>query len=462
MEPRESFDVNQRRKLAEFARLAMDEIDLAMRTRRAKNRKEALAKLDPSTFVPSELRGLTAVASEAGTIKPAFTGKDVKRAVKALDDFDVVEAAVTMAVKDRDAGPITFRYGRNDTPAIEASIKGVQRASRQGAARRTQSQKVPLKEQRPRHTQGASVGRPESALSGRLDKEFDDLRGYSSEPEVRPPVRPKSALRTVSHSLASPPATPTEPATKNASSSPLEHHPTSFNDGLEGKSSALIARTPAMPSEFELQTKSNPELACQLIARALRVDFVYFMRLSPVTATSPNHTSDPVSEINMEILGCYGLPFPELNFKPGIHLEALQSESGVMYDNTAETNDGNGGSVVNNKDYFRIGMVVPVWRDYPSPLSRAGTVTESVTSSTKVQVGTALEVDCRPGTSSSVERPGSVGASSVSTSTTVRRLRESSRAGVVVGVFSKRMDRNTFTTIEKEYLKEWISLKDHV
>jgi hypothetical protein len=220
----------------------------------------------------------------------------------------------------------------------------------------------------------------------------------------------------------------------------------------------MIPRTPAMPSEAELQTKSNPELACQLIARALRVDFVYFMRLSPVTLTSPNRTGDPASEINMEILGCFGLPYPELNFKPEIHLEALRSESGVQYDNTGDAD----ASVLNHKDYFRLGMVVPVWRDFPTSLSRAGTVTESVTSSTKAQVGSMPEVDCRPGSSSSAGRRRSWGASSVSTSATVRRMREGCRAGVVVGVFSKRMDRNTFTTIEKEYLKEWISLKDHV
>ena len=462
MEPRESFDVNQRRKLAEFARLAMDEIDLAMRTRRAKNRKEALAKLDPSTSIPHELRGLTAIASEAGTINPTFVGKDVKRAVKALDDFDVVETAVTLATKGGDGGPIKFRYGRNDTPAIDASVKGVQRASRNGSVKRVQVQRVPLKEQRPTHAKAALVRRPESALPGHFEKEFDDLRGYSSEPEVKPPVRPKSALRTVANGLVSSPTTPTEPATKDASSSSLEPHQTTSKDDLDHKSSPVAARTPAIPSEFELKTKSNPELACQLIARALRVDFVYFMRLSPVATTFPNRTSDPASEINMELLGCYGLPFPELNFKPGIHLEALRTESGVMYDNTAETDDGNEDSVVNNKDYFRIGVVMPVWRDYPSPLSRAGTVTESLTRSTSAQVGTASEVDCRPGSSSSVGRPRSAGASSVSTSTTIRRLRESCRAGVVVGVFSKRMDRNTFTTIEKEYLKEWISLKDHV
>jgi hypothetical protein len=443
----------------------MDEIDLAMRTRRAKNRKEALAKLDPSASVPSELHGMTAVASEGGMINAVRSERDLKRAVKALDDFDVVETAVTMAAKGGDGEPIKFRYGRNDTPAIEASAKGVENATRRGNVTRVQIQRP---QERPVRAQVVRVKRPETALLARQYKEFDGQRGYSSDSEIKPPiVRPKSALRTVSYGLSSPASTPTEITTpkneyvaEDASTSSLEHHPPTSKAGFNRKSASMIPRTPAMPSEAELLSKSNPELACQLIARSLRVDFVYFMRLTPVTVTSSNRTSDPASEINMELLGCFGLPYPELDFKPEIHLEALRSESGVMYDNTGDA-DGDE-SVVNQKDYFRLGAVVPVWREYPASLSRAGTMTESVTSSTKAQVGSASEVDCRPGSSNSAGRRRSWGASSVSTSTTVRRMREGCRAGVVVGVFSKRMDRNTFTTTEKEYLKQWISLKDHV
>src|SRR5277367_431338 len=96
-EPRESFDINERRKLTEFARLAMDEIDLAMRTRRAKERStgEPTRPSDPSEAVPAGLRGMTAVASEAGTIDATIAGKDIKKAVEGMDDFDVVESNVT-------------------------------------------------------------------------------------------------------------------------------------------------------------------------------------------------------------------------------------------------------------------------------------------------------------------------------------------------------------------------------
>jgi len=41
-------------------------------------------------------------------------------------------------------------------------------------------------------------------------------------------------------------------------------------------------------------------------------------------------------------------------------------------------------------------------------------------------------------------------------------LREGCKKGVVVGVFSRREERNDFTRIEREYLKEWVSLRDHL
>src|SRR5271154_3988086 len=131
-EPRESFDINDRRRLTEFARLAMDEIELAMRTRRATEHSsgELATSSDPSQALPAGLRGMTAVASEAGTIDASIAGKDIKKAIAAMDDFEVVETAVTLTEKDT-SEQVKFRYGRNNTAEIEASAQGVETASRQ-------------------------------------------------------------------------------------------------------------------------------------------------------------------------------------------------------------------------------------------------------------------------------------------------------------------------------------------
>jgi hypothetical protein len=199
-----------------------------------------------------------------------------------------------------------------------------------------------------------------------------------------------------------------------------------------------------MPTYRDLQTKSNPELAAQLIARALRVDFVYFMRLTPITPKQPNTTGYPNSQVNLDLIGCYGLPFPTISFSPFTHLEALRSDLGMIY--YSNTHDENGmtsdDSLSNAKDNFRVGIVVPVWREYPRS-SLTGT-------SPKAKGGS------RPSGS------GRRSSDSIATSTTIASLRENCRKGVVVGVFSKRGERKTFTRIEREYLKEWVSLRDHL
>ena len=150
----------------------------------------------------------------------------------------------------------------------------------------------------------------------------------------------------------------------------------------------------------------------------------------------------------MELLGSYGLPFPALSFSPFTHLEALRSELGMIYYSQKSEEEGNTSddSLANAKDFFKVGIVVPVWREYPrSSLA-------SSTASTKARAGSSKD--------SSIGRQGSIG--STETSTTIASLRENCRKGVVVGVFSKRGERKTFTRIEREYLKEWVSLRDHL
>jgi hypothetical protein len=113
----------------------------------------------------------------------------------------------------------------------------------------------------------------------------------------------------------------------------------------------------------------------------------------------------------------------------------------IYYSNTPdETGMTSDDSITHAKDNFRVGIVVPVWREYPR------------SSLTKVK---------GEGSRGSGNRR-STGGDSTGTSTTIASLRENCRKGVVVGVFSKRGERKTFTRIEREYLKEWVSLRDHL
>src|SRR5438477_4521909 len=91
----------------EFAHLAMDEIDLAMRIRRA----EVTFAADPSTVTPTELRGMTAVSSEAGSMGSRIASTKGQKGRDASGDFDVVDSSVTLAEKG--AVAVKFKCGVN-------------------------------------------------------------------------------------------------------------------------------------------------------------------------------------------------------------------------------------------------------------------------------------------------------------------------------------------------------------
>ena len=450
-EPRESFDVNQRRKLTEFARLAMDEIDLAMRTRQAKGRAEANSNADPSTAIPEELRGMTAVASEAGTIDTEKAGKNIEKAVQALDDFDVVDTAVTLAEKDGNT-QLKFRYGRNKTAEIEAKAKGVEKATRPTADIRQPGKagKVyPPFIRRSAHSRGK---RPDTS-SSYYDRGLKDRRHSSpchSDLEIRPHVRPKSILRPRSYNAPRYRDTLSSDDYNrrkydyelNRLSSSLERY---LPSKKEHNISSMIAHTPGMPTFFELRAKSNSELAAQLIARALRLDFVYFMQITPFDETRPSVCSDPNREINMDLIGTYGLPFRNIVFDAQLHLKALRNDKGVPYSPDSDLGNPIYENMVSTKDYFNFGLVVPLWRFY----DRTSFASSATTSSAKARDGSSAE---------SVSDRGF--HDGVSARRMSRNLKEKCRSGVVLGVFSNR--RSRLSDEEIKYLKEWRSLKGHL
>ena len=445
--------MNQRRKLTEFARLAMDEIDLAMSTRRPKDQAEANSNSDPSTAIPEELRGMTAVASEAGTIDTDKAGKNIENADRALDDFDVVATAVTLAEKDGNA-QLKFRYGRNNTAEVEARAKGVEKAARPtGDIRRPEEPvKVVYSTYIPRsaHSRGK---RPDTSSSSYSDRELNSRRHsspYHSDSGLRPSVRPKSTLRV--RSCNAPGYRDTMYSDEynsrkydyelNRLSSSLEHYPPSKN---KHNISSMTSHNPAMPTFLEMHTKSNTELAAQLIARALRLDFVYFMQITPFDETRPNLCSDPNREINMDLIGTFGLPFKNIVFDAQLHLKALRNDKGVPYDPDSDRDNPIYENMVSTKDYFKFGLLVPVWRQY----DRTSLASSTTTSSAKARVGSSAE---------SVSDP--VFNDGVSTRGMTRNLREKCRSGVVLGVFSNR--RSRLSDEEIKYLKQWKSLKGHI
>src|SRR5271169_5446944 len=115
----------------------MDEIELAMKERAVKSAQAAKEQTlqtgheHAHHHIPEGLRGMTAVASEAGTIDASIAGKDIKRAVEGvLDEMDVVESNITLADQQGTGAQVKFKYGRNNTPEIEVGVKGVEKARR--------------------------------------------------------------------------------------------------------------------------------------------------------------------------------------------------------------------------------------------------------------------------------------------------------------------------------------------
>jgi hypothetical protein len=267
----------------------MDEIELAQKMQLAKNRKEKESTVQegPSDLVPSGLRGMTAVASEAGTINASMAGKDVERKLEKMDEFDVVESNVVLAAKGGQ-GQMKFKYGRNSTSEIEAGAKRVEKAGRRRGESRKPGKAVRVSY--PQHSKRSYTKekRPDTSsdapyYDSNTDKENQPEKSSENpvSEEVKPTVRPKSALRASSYGtqVAAERASTTIsdevsnlaiPDNEKPSKTTLEQIP----QDKPLSSSVIIPRTPAMPTYYDLQTKSNPELAAQLIARALRVDFV--------------------------------------------------------------------------------------------------------------------------------------------------------------------------------------------
>jgi hypothetical protein len=427
----------------------MEEIEAAMLELESQTPSDGTNETESSSAVPAaptELHGITAVASEVGTIEASVAGTEARKAVEGISEMEIVESKITIAEKGG-LQQLTFKYGRNSAPELERSVRDAQFLARSVDVQRPTSVIV---DSTPTNK---STGNDRRSVAETMSvethepttKAAKDPPASEDKNAVTTPKTPSRHRRYYRNSISSIEAVKGSVATLAIPHIPqLPDQPNgSPSRGEQDRTmrSSLTPRTPAYPTYLDIQTKSNPELAAQLIARALRVDFVYFMRLTPITAKSPNLTGD--AEVNLELLGCHGLPFPSMQFSPFTHLEALRSELGMIYYSGSpdSSDDDTDDSYSNAKDHYKVGIVVPVWREY----SRNSFIQPKLTRSR-----------------SSADGKRSSRESSATTSMTISTLRENCRKGVVVGAFSKCGERNTFTKAEREYLKEWVSLREHL
>jgi len=370
----------------------------------------------------------------------------------ASGDFDVVDSSVTLAEKG--AVAVKFKCGVNaSTDENKGTAENVEKTPRvAGEIKRSVRQAKASHVYRPTfpHTKRSETA-TRSYLRGERKSQDPRLSSeYYSDPESRPPTRPESDLgmsyrASGDHNSVLSDDFDVQGGRRynyelDKAPSKSGHHPAS-QSGRE--ISPTIPRSLTMSTKFELNTRPSPELITQLIARSLKIDFVYIVRLTSGTDVPGESLSKPHSDIDLKLLGSYGLPFPELNFDKDTHLKALQSEQELPFYDIYLSGKGNKWNK-HPRIFFKVGVIMALWR-YKDRTSFQSITTSSIIA----RAGSTFE-------SSESRR------SNYSASTNGTHRHEDCHNGVVVGAFSNRSDRIQFGEDEKSYLRSFKTLKGHM
>lgn len=110
---------------------------------------------------------------------------------------------------------------------------------------------------------------------------------------------------------------------------------------------------------------AEASFATSIIARSLNYDLVYLLRVSPIRRPEmklyEDQTMTPVDNMYTKILVAHGLPDPLPTFDANLHLRALRSVGGLVYQNPAK-------SAEEDDVGFRLGILLPLLRDGSEPV----------------------------------------------------------------------------------------------
>ncbi|CAZ86124.1 unnamed protein product [Tuber melanosporum] len=319
--PRDSFGVGERRKLMDFARLAMTEIENVMEER------DMLSRRTPTPIID----------------------------LRVLHEQDKQSLVGDWPKTSRDGTPVS---PKSSSPKL---------AQNPASSRTARKRDAPTPVNRP-----AAI-RP----GGRL-------------PTINIPVEPEDARNSRTSAkisdMPTPPHTPSRPfsfTTNNSRPLSLTAPPGSVDvasspDSPEGWSADRRAhykqrkpppiQTPG-PREVPLHIpfSSGPitslaesSFATSIIARSLNYDFVYLLRVSPVTSQEPRilpfEQEYAGDNFHTKVLVAHGLPNPLPVFDANLHLRALRSVGGLVYQNPAKSQD-------EDDVGFSSGILLPLLRD---------------------------------------------------------------------------------------------------
>jgi len=137
-------------------------------------------------------------------------------------------------------------------------------------------------------------------------------------------------------SLLAPSPTSTRKASYRQSYLPLTN-----SLGLNTTTASPFAIT-EQPVSTMSSTQKKFDTATRMLLKALSFDLVYLAKLSSPSTTVPS---------SLDILSSSGMPRPQPNFDPELHLSALHSSNGLLF-RTAELS--------NNRDAYQTGLLMPI------------------------------------------------------------------------------------------------------
>lgn len=108
-------------------------------------------------------------------------------------------------------------------------------------------------------------------------------------------------------------------------------------------------------SSLSAKIHAEASFAASLIARSLGLDLVYLLRVCPIR---PDLLESELAGhgLQTQVLVSYGMPHPEPNFDGSLHLRALRSDGGLLYSNQNKVPKDEGCG-------YQVGILLPLLRD---------------------------------------------------------------------------------------------------
>jgi len=308
-QPRESFTMACRRKLMDFARLVMVELELVI------DEKDTLSR-------PSRVT------------TPTLPSSEEREAVRARL-LQSIESDVEMTKK-------------KDTISIDRSYQDILVATRvaQGGGH-TSLRKTTLTLPHPVTTRQCelsgmrNIGRSTS-FSASLD-----ATGYQS-PLSSPGLH---SFRTAQIALDRAETRPTTPS--SSTKKYLSNLDTVHKAKVHNRTSPKLD----IPSGLlSAKTYDEASFATSIIARSLGFDLVYLLRVCPIR---PDICDSELSGhgLHTQILASHGMPEPEPAFDGTLHLRALRSDGGLVYSNQNKVPKDEGCG-------YQVGVLLPLHREH--------------------------------------------------------------------------------------------------